>query len=156
MAKARNWQALSPAYRTRLERKGITRSTYESGFPLSAARGHKRTPERPAQAAKNPAKFSEYVTRKEMSKSDANDARKWTRELRKIANRYAGVDGFPSWDELLAAIPPSERAEYVTTWKIAHAEGKAHGKQFNSYGRQRLDELMDRYPEFDKAIGFYN
>ena len=40
MASRRDWDALSPAYRRRLESGGITRSSYESGVPLAKARGH--------------------------------------------------------------------------------------------------------------------
>ena len=40
MAKTRNWNSLTPAYRKRLERSGLTKSKYESGADLRAARGH--------------------------------------------------------------------------------------------------------------------
>ena len=36
----RNWDALSPAYRARLESAGITREQYNSGADIAAARGH--------------------------------------------------------------------------------------------------------------------
>ena len=40
MAKARNWNSLTPDYRRRLERNGLTKSKYEGGADLRAARGH--------------------------------------------------------------------------------------------------------------------
>ena len=40
MAKARNWNSLTPAYKKRLERSGLNKSKYESGADLRAARGH--------------------------------------------------------------------------------------------------------------------
>jgi len=43
----RPWESLTPAYRRRLERGGISRAHYESGTPLTTARGHATTPERP-------------------------------------------------------------------------------------------------------------
>ncbi len=43
----RSWESLTPAYRRRLERSGLTRAGYESGAPLTGARGHGTTPERP-------------------------------------------------------------------------------------------------------------
>lgn len=46
----RSWDSLTPAYRRRLERSGLTRSAYESGAPLTGARGHGKTPERPERA----------------------------------------------------------------------------------------------------------
>lgn len=36
----RGWDSLSPAYRNRLKRNGITRRAYESGASLEKARGH--------------------------------------------------------------------------------------------------------------------
>jgi hypothetical protein len=41
----KSWGALTPAYRRRLERGGVSQSAYESGASLKAARGHARTPE---------------------------------------------------------------------------------------------------------------
>jgi len=60
MANRRDWSALSADYRSRLERKGITRTQYESGVSLKAARGHKYTPEHPEEAIKNPQKYKRY------------------------------------------------------------------------------------------------
>ena len=40
MAKKRNWESLSPAYQARLKRGGITKTSYNKGADLSAARGH--------------------------------------------------------------------------------------------------------------------
>jgi hypothetical protein len=56
-----SWESLSPAYRGRLERGGITRQDYLSGDPLSGARGHGKTPERPERAEKNPEKYRNYL-----------------------------------------------------------------------------------------------
>lgn len=39
------WSRLSPAYRRRLEARGIHRLQYELGVPLRGARGHSTTPE---------------------------------------------------------------------------------------------------------------
>jgi hypothetical protein len=60
MANRRGWDALSPGYRQRLERKGISRGDYESGISIQAARGHAHTPERPAQP-NIAAKFPQYA-----------------------------------------------------------------------------------------------
>jgi len=50
----RSWDSLTPVYRRRLDRSGITRAGYESGAPLASARGHKSTPERPGRADRRP------------------------------------------------------------------------------------------------------
>jgi len=66
MAKARrSWDSLSPAYRGRLSRYGITRHQYESGRPLSGARGHGATPEHGIKDAKrNPKKYGDYIRKR--------------------------------------------------------------------------------------------
>lgn len=45
----KQWNALKPAYRKRLERSGISRADYLSGTPLAAARGHSLAPEHPGR-----------------------------------------------------------------------------------------------------------
>jgi hypothetical protein len=64
VAAARNWESLSAAYRERLSRSGITKVAYESGAPVTAARGHAKTPERPSRAAKNPDRYPEYTRKR--------------------------------------------------------------------------------------------
>jgi len=56
----KGWSSLTPGYRARLERNGISESDYESGVSISSARGHARTPERPSQARDNPKQFPLY------------------------------------------------------------------------------------------------
>ncbi len=58
------WGTLSPSYKKRLERHGITARNYNTpkGAEIRAkARGHGKTPERPERAAKNPDKYPEYL-----------------------------------------------------------------------------------------------
>ena len=55
------WQKLSPAYRKRLERGGISRTAYENGASLSRARGHRATPEHPSDVDHGDAeRYSRY------------------------------------------------------------------------------------------------
>jgi hypothetical protein len=56
----RGWNALSPGYKARLQKAGITQADYEAGQSITAARGHLHTPERPT--AGNVNKFSNYVS----------------------------------------------------------------------------------------------
>lgn len=44
----KGWGALSPGYRARLEKNGISRQDYEAGTSIRKARGHEHTPERPS------------------------------------------------------------------------------------------------------------
>ena len=46
----KGWEQLSEGYRKRLERAGITKSKYEKGESIKAARGHAEPPERPREA----------------------------------------------------------------------------------------------------------
>src|SRR5258707_11270082 len=60
----KGWQQLSPNYRQRLERSGISKTKYEPGASLKAARGHKATPEHAMkEALKKPATFRKYIAR---------------------------------------------------------------------------------------------
>lgn len=63
--KRRAWESLSPKYRARLSRHGITKSQYENGRPLSGARGHGSTPEHGLKSARrNPKKYGEYIRKR--------------------------------------------------------------------------------------------
>jgi hypothetical protein len=149
MAKTRNWEGLSGSYRSRLERSGVTRADYESGASVTAARGHAKTPERPERAAKNAERYPEYV----LKKVTGEDARRLARETKAIGKRYGIAD------EILAAVPPSQRGEYVAGWQIAHAEWIRSGKKptpSNSYARSRLDKIESESPEMPKELGFYH
>ena len=58
------WKDLSPEYKARLKRHGITarnRNTKASKAKISAIRGHAATPERPERAVKNPQRYSTYL-----------------------------------------------------------------------------------------------
>lgn len=90
MARTRNWESLSPKYRERLSRSGVSRAAYESGAPVTAARGHARTPERPERAARNPARYPEY-TQKRTAKAPASprkpSAARLAQDLENARNR---------------------------------------------------------------------
>jgi hypothetical protein len=61
----RGWESLSPEYRARLARRGITKSQYEHGRPLAGARGHGATPEHGLKdARKNPRKYGDYLRKR--------------------------------------------------------------------------------------------
>lgn len=104
MSVRRNWDALSSAYRRRLERGGISRSEYERGASLKAARGHTTTPENMREFQKNPKRFREYregrralverVVRKKKAAFDATI--RWNEEnSRQFITKGAKYDGRP-------------------------------------------------------------
>jgi hypothetical protein len=86
----RNWDGLSPAYRKRLERAGITRRAYESGASLQKARGHESTPERPERAREpEPGKPDKYKKYREKIKNTVKYIQDFKRD--KWAPPYQGV-----------------------------------------------------------------
>lgn len=64
----KGWDSLSPAYRARLSRHGITKSQYERGRPLSGARGHGGTPEHGLKSIpkgkKAQKKYGDYIRKR--------------------------------------------------------------------------------------------
>ncbi len=56
----KGWNSLTPAYRARIEKAGLTRADYEAGTSLTKARGHANTPERPSSY--DPNKYQKYNT----------------------------------------------------------------------------------------------
>ena len=65
MARRKGWASLSPAYRERLARNGITEARYERGHKLDVARGHAETPEHGIrEAQRNPVKYRKYLQKK--------------------------------------------------------------------------------------------
>jgi len=72
MANRRVWSALSQSYQTRLLRNGITQQAYESGASVTAARGHKETPEHPEDAIRNPDKYKNYRKRLKALQQEVN------------------------------------------------------------------------------------
>jgi hypothetical protein len=63
MAARRVWETLSEKYRARLVKGGISKSRYEAGESLKAARGHKATPENRGELKRHPEKFGQYRER---------------------------------------------------------------------------------------------
>lgn len=97
---ARDWESLSDSYRHRLERGGITRTEYESGANLSAARGHGLSREALIEQIQNAKsdlfggsrKWNGDKSEKHI-RQDENGERRSTEDLRTIARimtDYAG------------------------------------------------------------------
>lgn len=126
MARVRDWNALGDAQKHRYERSGISRSDYESGVSLAAARGHGATPERPGQGKEEPRFREYYELRKEITqlKKDVfghNVGKASQREMSKKGRRALEKaraylqemkDNQLSWDEMQAAYPELTHDEY--------------------------------------------
>ena len=92
MAGRSGWSRLTPAYRGRLERRGISRGAWESGADLRVARGH--TPQRPRGAAPEP------VTRAAVAGGRLDDAQQ------RILRAFRGPGWIPEGtsDDVRAAL----------------------------------------------------
>ena len=99
----RNWDNLSPKYRERLSRSGITKSQYESGASLSKARGHAQTPEHPNRANSKP-EYARYRNRKAMkqikervSKSIRDRVEEYASKSSRTGKDWAGKQTTEFW-----------------------------------------------------------
>lgn len=120
MAGRKSWESLSPAYRDRLSRGGITKSKYESGASLSKARGHAKTPEHPREAIKNPQKFPGYKPKKEPKVSE-EDNKKLSADAVKSMDAKLGFGYVPGGDDVINYDPQRVRdnvAKMTTSQKI--------------------------------------
>ena len=90
----KGWDQLTPGYRQRLERAGISKRDYETQAPIKKARGHERTPERPS--SHKPAQFPQYENKRQQIVADLvaakrrffSDSPKWNpRKARLNANK---------------------------------------------------------------------
>jgi hypothetical protein len=121
---ARNWDSLSSSTQHRYSRAGVSRSYYESGGSLKAARGHASTPERPEQAARHPERFESYVSlredirslKRQLYGSKYNEGHKerggraHLQKVREILRLKLSYDG--SWDEFWDDYPDYDRDDY--------------------------------------------
>lgn len=126
----RNWDALSSSYRGRLERNGITRSAYESGVNVAAARGHAQTPEHPHTGESRP-EYRQYHLRREQAERKVVQMKRdkwgmrdrWSDEgaeksakrmsmsrLKKLAS-YDSIDDY-MYDMILEEETPDDEADH--------------------------------------------
>lgn len=65
-SRRKGWNQLSPGYRARLEKSGISQRAYERGQSIARARGHAETPEHgKKQAQRNPVRYRKYLAKRE-------------------------------------------------------------------------------------------
>src|SRR5262245_21746630 len=102
------WESLSPSYRERLSRKGITPGMHAAGESIRAARGHERTPEHPREGQTQPVQFPQWMqTRRSLVRqvnvrkdSIWGSSHKYrSRGARKVTNE--GVNGNPPSNAML-------------------------------------------------------
>ena len=150
MASRRSWQSLSPAYRRRLERGGITAATYGK-VSASAARGHARTPERPSRAAKNPLRYPQYIAKRPGFKPVTR------RQFDKVFERIDPLEQL-SRDDYWNAMPPIVRRQWVDWQDAAHnAYIDAGGETAPGYITQSWEIMTDvEHPEWDERLFWYH
>jgi hypothetical protein len=94
------WGSLSPSYRDRLSKAGITPQMHAAGESIRAARGHEHTPEHPQEGIKDATRFRDwFATRQALVRRVAKrkerlfgDSHKWNgRKNYGLVNK--GADG---------------------------------------------------------------
>jgi hypothetical protein len=112
VAKRKGWNDLSPGYRERILKAGLTREDFESGASIKKARGHANTPERPVNFS--PQKFPKY----------AAERKRLTQEMIRKKEQLFGdrlkFNGRRS-SEIFAKKPPSLAK---LRWAVAADEGE--------------------------------
>lgn len=112
MAKRKGWNSLTPKYRERILRAGLTREDFEAGSSIKKARGHEKTPERPRNY--DPVEFPTY----------AAERKRLTQELiRKKEQLFSDRPKFNGKrsSEIFAKKPPSLA---MLRWALAADEGE--------------------------------
>lgn len=147
----RGWENLSDTYRTRLERSGVTRSSYESGISLRGARGHAYTPERPAQAYKRPTAFRPYLARREQRKQhyqfEATPGRHSDEVKAALAQRIQQIQQETGWyvkGALDPDYPPLDHPPAPDDEEIAEILGESDNETLRGYAR---DAALGTQPE---------
>lgn len=136
----KGWESLSPAYRKRLERGGISAADYGAGHSLSRARGHATTPEHPTdKIAKS--KYPAYYARRQQLIRDFIEKkdRLWGRYQNELRR-----NGSPRFS-------PKRSADNVRN-------GKMSNKQLEWALEADEDELIDALsndPENFSWIGYH-
>lgn len=128
------WDAISSGYRSRLERGGITRESYEQGATLSGARGHAATPERPEQAARDNERYRDYLGRRDNAVRLVQRAKE---------SMFSGSERW-SASKSLKYINKNLDGTNRTAEQIKRAAAIA-AKAAN--GDMTLDEIRDEYPD---------
>lgn len=108
----KGWDQLSPTYRERLEKAGISQRDYESGQSIDKGRGHGKTPEHPRNY--DPSKYPQYHQERE----------KLHRQLDRRKEELFG--GRPRWNTQRAARnvrdkPPSLA---LIRWALKASDGE--------------------------------
>jgi hypothetical protein len=84
-ANRKGWSQLSPGYRSRLTKNGITKAQYDAGASLAKARGHSQTPEHGIkEAIRHPAKYRKYINKRTRSGPTAKSPEDIAREINAI------------------------------------------------------------------------
>ncbi len=145
------WDALSAAYRSRLERGGITRAKYLAGENLQKARGQaKAEPKRAALkkgARKTPVRKPKVATSYNLPSSTT--MRRWKKRAEE-----RGVTG-EDWEAALRSADSFETVkEEIRKKERLHAKWTAKGAYFGS--RLEDDEREDLPVEWGDSWSYYH
>lgn len=131
MAKRRKvaqWDALSPAYRKRLERNGVSREQYLRGNRLGSARGHSQTPERPERATRNPQRYQQYL------------GARFDRFAKELATANPHADPAMRWDR----IGPQQ----ATAWAAWHEKVRREKESFGAVDKSTFGLIHGLHADY--------
>jgi hypothetical protein len=106
----KGWDQLSPGYRDRIAKAGMTREDYEAGGSLSKARGHAKTPERPSSF--DAKKFPQYANERQRLTADLV---KKKREHFYLRPKWNPIEAKKTIDKLA---PPLNRMRKALRWTL--------------------------------------
>ena len=148
---AAKWDALSPTYRARLERGGITKSAYLSGAKLQKARGQAKAEPLRAKRKATPGKTAGRKPKVATSYNLPSDTtmRRWKK--RAEARGVTGED----WEAALRSADSFETVqEEIRKKERLHARWTAKGGSFGS--RLEDDEREDLPVEWGDSWSYYH
>jgi hypothetical protein len=137
------WDTLKPDYRRRLERNGITRSSYARGVSLTQAR-RGEAPERPSVARKHPERFPNYKTTIRAIVKDGDSSRIVDiaglnkRDRQQIAKHWNAVFDYLEYKHPKGYISPFRKR------KLSSFAGKTYNGYELETREDKLDELAIR------------
>ncbi|MHB1357051.1 MAG: hypothetical protein ACYCZF_13870 [Anaerolineae bacterium] len=148
MARARNWETLSPVYRKRLQRGGVTKKQYNSGANLQAARGQKIEARRTVQRREQGLPSMATVRKQRAAKATGSTATeraqwaRWAKELKAVNMTFGGMTP-EIWN---AAVKKYGRDK---VFKVAAARANSYAQKVNNLTNLGIED-------WPREWGWYN
>jgi len=120
----KGWNALSDAYRKRLEKGGISRTDYEGGASIKKARGHAETPERPI--GYKPREYPKYAERRQGMERRLHDRKEQLFGDRPRWDQQKSLKSIREWPLTMAQLRWALEADEEELWDAIRQEPETH------------------------------